>query len=211
MSAKISIKEKVIRPAHVVFSKKDVFFPQKSDSVIASKSTVNICITYRLSSKPIRSSNALKNSLFGATKVIKPNSTTDPHKYDYSEYGIAFDLTGQITHPDDRLGKNVMIFGADLSNSRHITNKTQDSLILGKTFVQKINDTTISAEKTYSPNFSVENKIFVLRLHYNGDNSYLFVNDKKVTQFKAKDSEIKASQLALGIISITPNLSSSDI
>ena len=43
----------------------------------------------------------------------------------------------------------------------------------------------------YPPNFSVENKTFCLSLHCNGDNSYLFVNGKKVTQFKAKDSEIK--------------------
>ena len=30
----------------------------------------------------------------------------------------------------------------------------------------------------YSPNFTVDNKIFYLSLHYNGDNSYLFVNGK---------------------------------
>ena len=42
----------------------------------------------------------------------------------------------------------------------------------------------------YSPNFSAKNKIFVLSLHYNGDNSFLFVNGQKVTQFKAKDSII---------------------
>ena len=45
----------------------------------------------------------------------------------------------------------------------------------------------------YSPNFSVENKIFVLSLHYNGDNYYLFVNGLKVTQFKAKTSEVKGT------------------
>ena len=49
----------------------------------------------------------------------------------------------------------------------------------------------------YSPNFSAENKIFVLSLHYNGDNSYLFVNGQKVTQFKAKNSEIKANRMFL--------------
>ena len=37
----------------------------------------------------------------------------------------------------------------------------------------------------YSPNVSAENKIFCLSLHYNGDNSYLFVNGKEVTKFKA--------------------------
>ena len=44
----------------------------------------------------------------------------------------------------------------------------------------------------YSPNFSVENEIFALRLQYNGDNSYLFMNGQKVTQFKAKNSETEA-------------------
>ena len=63
----------------------------------------------------------------------------------------------------------------------------------------------------YSPNFSAENKIFCLSLHYNGDNSYLFVNGKEVTKFKAKKSEIKTNQLTLGIISTSANLPSSDI
>ena len=47
--------------------------------------------------------------------------------------------------------------------------------------------------------------------YYNGDNSYLFANDKDITTFKAKKSEIKANQLTLGSISISANLSSSDI
>ena len=63
----------------------------------------------------------------------------------------------------------------------------------------------------YSPNFSAENKIFCLSLHYNGDDSYLFVNGKDVTKFKAKKSEIKANQLTLGSISTSANLSRSDI
>ena len=76
-----------------------------------------------------------------------------------------------------------------MSRSVHASNKTRDILLLGKAFVQKI-ESSIYAEKMYSPNFSVENKIFVLNLHYNGDNSYLFVNGQKVTQFKANDSVI---------------------
>ena len=63
----------------------------------------------------------------------------------------------------------------------------------------------------YSPNFNAENKVFYLSLHYNSDNSYLFVNAKEVTKFKAKNSEIKANQLTLGSISTSANLSSSDI
>ena len=42
---------------------------------------------------------------------------------------------------------------------------------------------------------------FCLSLHYNGANSYLLGNDTDIYQFKAKDSEIVASQLCLGNIS----------
>ena len=63
----------------------------------------------------------------------------------------------------------------------------------------------------YSPNFSVENKVFCLSLHYNNDDSYLFVNGREVTKFKPKNSEIKPNQLTLGSISTSTNLSNSDI
>ena len=65
--------------------------------------------------------------------------------------------------------------------------------------------TTIYAEKMYSPNFSVENKTFRLCLHYNTSDSYLFVNGKEVTKFKAKyQSNYKSKylcQMCLGSIS----------
>ena len=50
----------------------------------------------------------------------------------------------------------------------------------------------------YSPNFTVDNKIFCLSLHYNGDNSYLFVNGKQVINFKAKKSELIKYPMCLG-------------
>ena len=77
-----------------------------------------------------------------------------------------------------------------MSNSRHTTSKTQSVLVLGHGLIQKTNDTAIYAEKMYSPNFTVGNKIFCLSLHDNGDNSYLFVNGKEVTKSKAKNSEL---------------------
>ena len=52
-----------------------------------------------------------------------------------------------------------------------------------------------------SINFTVTNKKFCWSLHYNGANSYLFVNGKEIIKFKAKDSEIVASPLCLGNIS----------
>ena len=53
----------------------------------------------------------------------------------------------------------------------------------------------------YPINFIVTKKRFCLSLHYNGGNSYLFVNGKEIVKFKAKDSEIIASPLCLGNIS----------
>ena len=102
----------------------------------------------------------------------------------YSGYGLAFVGTGQCTHPDGGWGRNVIIFGADLSNSRHATNKAKNILILDETLVQKLNDTTIYVEKMCSPNFSVKNKTFCFSLHYNGDNCYLFVNGKSLINLK---------------------------
>ena len=53
----------------------------------------------------------------------------------------------------------------------------------------------------YSINFTVTEKKFYLSLHYNGANSYLFVNGKEIVKFKAKDSETVASPICLGNIS----------
>ena len=82
---------------------------------------------------------------------------------------------------------------------------------MGHGLTQKINNTTIDAEKLYSPNFSAESKTFCLSLHCHGNDSYLFANGKEVTKFKAKNSEIKANQLDLGSTSTSADLSSSDI
>ena len=53
----------------------------------------------------------------------------------------------------------------------------------------------------YSPDFTVDNKRFCSSLHYNGDNSYLFVNGKEIDKFKVEDSEIIPYQLCLGGLS----------
>ena len=143
--------------------------------------------------------------------MTKPGDTKDPDKYIYSGYGLGFDSTGEFTHPQGGKARNITIFGVNSSNSVHTTNQTQNILILGHGLTQKVNNTTIYAEKMYSPNFSAENKTFCLSLHYNGDNSYLFVNGKEVTKFKATDFKSKANQLASGSISTSANLSTSDI
>ena len=59
----------------------------------------------------------------------------------------------------------------------------------------------MTAEKLYSINFTKHNTKFCLGLHYNGPNSYLFVNGTEIIKFKAKDSEIVGNSLCLGNIS----------
>ena len=99
------------------------------------------------------------------------------------------------------LGKNCIIFGADLSSSSHANNQKNSILVLGKDFVQRINGTTFYAGKLSKISFTEKNKTFCLSLHCNGANSYLFVNGTEVHKFKAKDSKIVASPLCLGNIS----------
>ena len=53
----------------------------------------------------------------------------------------------------------------------------------------------------YSINFTITKKKFCLGLHYNGGNSYLFVNGTEIIKFKAKECEIVANPLCLGNIS----------
>ena len=99
------------------------------------------------------------------------------------------------------MGKNVVIFGVDISSSMHADNKNKHILILGAGPTQGLDDTTSTAEAKYPINFMQPNKRFVLSLHHNGSNSFLFVNATKIYQFKAKDSEIKDYALYLGNIS----------
>ena len=67
--------------------------------------------------------------------------------------------------------------------------------------VQGINGTKLYAEHTFTPNFTVTDKIFCLSLHYHGDNSYLFVNNREIVKFKEADSEIVPYILCSGNIS----------
>ena len=86
-----------------------------------------------------------------------------------------------------------------MSSSTKIDNREKDALILDKGPTEGL-EHTLSAEKMYSINFTEDNKTFCLSLHYNGANSYLFVNGTEIHKFKAKDSENVATPLCLGNI-----------
>ena len=64
-----------------------------------------------------------------------------------------------------------------------------------------LDDTIITVEAIYPINFTELGRKFALSWHYNGSNSFLFVNATKMHQFKVKDSEIKPYTLYSGNIS----------
>ena len=61
-------------------------------------------------------------------------------------------------------------------------------LILGEEDTFGINKSFGAPEKNFSINFSKARTIFCLGFHYDGDNSYLFVNGKKPFQLKANNN-----------------------
>ena len=82
---------------------------------------VNIYIVYEIEkSVNIRSYPTLKNSLFGAVKLTKHVGVD---QYKYSGYGIGFDRKGFFSYPSGGTGKNVIIFGVEMSSTTKIDNK----------------------------------------------------------------------------------------
>ena len=73
------------------------------------------------------------------------------------------------------------------SSVLHVDNKKKDTLNLGEGPTQGLDGTILTAEKTYSGNFT--------------EPCYLFVNGTKNYKFKAKDSETVATPLCLKNIS----------
>ena len=87
-----------------------------------------------------------------------------------------------------------------MSSSTHIDNKKKDILILRVGPTHGL-EHTLTAKKMYSINFTITNIKFCLSWHYNGANSYLFLNGTEIYKFKARYSEIVASPLCLSNIS----------
>ena len=157
------------------------------NSIYIPKNVINTYISYTLNPwlKNLKTDFTLNNCLFGSTKLTK---NADPDKYEYIGYGIGIDSRSEFLFTDGSFGKNVIIFGADMSSSVHIDKKNKDILILCEGPTEGLNYTTLTAEAIYPINFTQPNNRFALSLHYNVS---LFVNATKIYQFKAKNSEIK--------------------
>ena len=185
------------------------YFQQNSNIIIPNnnKNVVNIYVVYKLD--PISSTRntdyTIKNALFGAMKITK---NADYAKNSYTGHGLCFDEGGEFGHTvkqgnSNRTtnARNVIIFGVDMSSSIHATNRANKIYVMGKEFIQGINDTTIYAEKLFHNNFTELGEKFVLSLHYNADNSYLFANGRQELIFKAKDDQMINEKLCIGNLS----------
>ena len=75
------------------------------------------CLTINVSDYP-----TLENCLFGALKLTK---NADINKYGYYGYRIGFGRHGSFSFPGTGFGRNVIIFGVDMSSStKMITEKS---------------------------------------------------------------------------------------
>ena len=182
-------------------------FQQKVASIPNNGNVINIYCFYKLD--PIASNRddtfTIQNALFGAMQITK---NTDTSKYNCKGYGICFDEGGQFGHTITEGGfahttnaRNVLILGADMSFSVHATNRANNIYVMGELFVQGIDDTRLYAEKKFYRNFTGPGKKFILSLHYNGDDSYLFVNGRQELKFKCKTDQLVKEKFCIGHLS----------
>ena len=182
------------------FHQNIVIIPNNNNNNNNNNNVINIYCVYQIGS--ISSSRddtfTIQNALFGAMQISKNDDTS---KYKHKGYGICFDEGGTFSKGNISNCKNVLIFSVDESSLVHANNKANNIYVMGDLFVQGINDTTLYAEKIYSQNFTQPSKKFILSLHYNGNDSYLFVNGKQELKFKAKTSHLIKEKLFIGNLS----------
>ena len=175
--------------SYINFSAIDIYFVYSLDTI---SNTRNTDFTAR-------------NRLFDAVKITRKRNTSI---FKYVGYGIFFDEGSNFSFGNRINTKNVIILGCAATNSLHANNKKNNIIVLGKDFIQGLatdgSRNTIYADKIYMTNMTEPNKRFVLSLHYNGNNSYLFVNGKEELQFKSQSftGAMKSQLFCVGKFSI---------
>ena len=176
------------------------YFTHNKVIIPNNNNVINMYCVYEL--QPVTPSRddtfTIQNALFGAMQITKNSDTS---KYKYKGYGICFNEGGTFSKGNINNGRNVLIFGVDEGSVVHANNKANNIYVIGDLFVQGINNTTLYEEKIYSQNFTQPSKKFVLSLHYNDDDSYLFVNGKQELKFKCKTEHLVKEKLCLGNLS----------
>ena len=183
-------------------------FQQNKVIIPNNDNVINIYCVYKI--QPISSSRdtsfTIQNALFGAMQITK--KATDNSKNNYKGYGIFFGERSQFGHTITEDGRahttnsrNALIFGVDMSFSVHATNRANSIYVMGDGLTQGIHDTTLYVEKNYWKNSTDPGKKFIISLHYNGDDSYFFVNGRQELKFKAKTDQLFKEKLCIGNLS----------
>ena len=136
-------------------------FQQNKVIIPNNDNVINIYCVYEI--QPIASSRdtsfTIQNALFGAMQITK--DATDNSKNNYKRYGICFDERSQFGHTiteggraHTANGRNVLIFGVDMSFTVHVTNRANSIYVMDDGLTQGIHDTTLYVEKKYWRNFT---------------------------------------------------------
>ena len=122
---------------------------------------INVYTVHDLNAWPGNPTNIFKckNYLLGANDIVK-----------YSD--------------EEKCTRNVITFAVDNGSSSPSDNRKNNFLMLGKGQFMVLMVALDHQEKTFSINFTKANTKFCLTLHYNDDNSYLFVNRKEIFNLK---------------------------
>ena len=131
--------EKMVKGSHF----QQNYVSTTSNDHAINDNVINIYIVYKLD--PIatsRDTTTIQNALFGDMQITK---NADINKYRYKGYGICFDGRKEFAHVrkrgsfnDTTTARNVLIFGVDMSFSKHANNKRNNIYVMGKDYVQKI-------------------------------------------------------------------------
>ena len=115
---------------------------KQKNSTFTPPNRMTFFIVYKLDtwSRHLNFDFTLKDCLFGGIKLAK---NAEPYRYVHRGYDIGFDLRSKFLLPDGSVGKNVIIFGADMRSLVHIANKKKDNLILRKSPTQGLEENTL--------------------------------------------------------------------
>ena len=136
-------------------------FQQNKVIIPNNNNAINIYCVCKLD--PITSSRGtsftIQNALFGVMQITK--NATDNSKNNHKGYGKCFDERSQFSHTitedghaHTTNGRNVLMFGVDMSFSAHATNRANHIYLMGDGLTEGINDTTLYVEKNYWRNFT---------------------------------------------------------
>ena len=112
-------------------------YVKENKVIYPTKPAINIYIVNKLGTiKSTRNTDfSIQNALLGAIKITKDSN---PSHNKYGGYGICFDSKSDFSFGNIVNGKNVIIFGADMSFGSHERNRANNIYVLGKDFIQGV-------------------------------------------------------------------------